>query len=129
MPTYVPKLLLIYGRPQPKQAQHTPFKPRPINSGTKYDTIIHEYPGKLLGDANKKYIQQVLGSFLYYAWAIDMKILPALNDKATQKAKPTESTMKRVHQLLDYLATHPKAIIRFCAFDMILNIHYDTSYC
>ena len=37
--------------------------------------------------------------------------------------------MKRVHQLLDYMAMHPKAIIRFHASDMILNIHSDTSYC
>ena len=58
-----------------------------------------------------------------------MKILLALNDIATQQAKPTESTMKIVHQLLDYMATHPKSIIRFRASDMILNIHTDASYC
>ena len=58
-----------------------------------------------------------------------MTILLALNDIATQQAKPTDSTMKQVHQLLDYIATHPKAIIRFRASDMILNIHSNTSYC
>ena len=89
MPNYVPNQLLTYGRPPPKQAHHTPFEPRPINYGTKSDTIIHEEPGKLLGDADKNYIQQILGSFLYYARAIDMKILLALNDITTQKAKPT----------------------------------------
>ena len=129
MPNYVPKQLLTYGLPPPKRAQHTPFEPRPINYGTKYDTIIHEDPGKLLGDADKKYIQQVLGRFLYYTWAIDMKVLLALNDIATQQAKPTKSTMKRVHQLLDYMATNPKAIIRFRASDMILNIQSNSSYC
>ena len=73
MPNYVPKKLLIYGRPPPKRAQHTPFEPRPINYGTKSETIIHEDLGKLLEDADKKYIKLVLGSFLYYARAIDMK--------------------------------------------------------
>ena len=58
-----------------------------------------------------------------------MTILLAHNDIATQKAKPAESTMKEVHQLLGYMATHPKAIIRFHASDMILNIHSDASYC
>ena len=67
MPNYVLKQIRTYGRPPPKQAQHMPFEPIPINYGTKSDTIIHEYPGKLLGDTKKKYIQQVLGSFLYYA--------------------------------------------------------------
>ena len=129
MPDYVPKHLLTYGIPPPKRAQQTPFKLRPINYGAKSDTIIHEDPGKLLGESNKKYIQQVLGSFLYYAQAIDMTILLALNNIATQQSKPTESTMKRVYQLLDYMATHTKAIISFRASNMILNIHSDTLYC
>ena len=36
--------------------------------------------------------------------------------------------MKRVHQLLDYMETHPKVVIRYYASDMILNIHSDASY-
>ena len=35
---------------------------------------------------------------------------------------------KRVSQLLDYLATHPDAKIRYHASDMVLNIHSDASY-
>ena len=56
-------------------------------------------------------------------------MLLALNEIATQQAKPTESTMKRVHQLLDYMDTHPKAIKLFRTSNMILNIHSDASYC
>ena len=37
--------------------------------------------------------------------------------------------MKRVHQLLEYMVTHPKSIIRFRASDMIINIHSNASYC
>ena len=55
-----------------------------------------------------------------------MTILLALNDIATQQAKPTESTIKIVNQLLDYTDTHPKDIIRFHASDMILHIHSNT---
>ena len=58
-----------------------------------------------------------------------MTILLALNDIATQQANPTKSTIKRVHQLIDYMATDLKAIIRFRASGMILNIHSDASYC
>ena len=118
-----------YWRSPPKRAQHTPLEPIPINYRTKFDTIIHEDPGILPWDADMNYIQQDLGSFLYYARAINMPILLAQNDITTQQAKPTDSTMKRVHQLLDYMATHPKAIIRFRTSDMILNIHSDPSYC
>ena len=78
--------------------------------------------------AGKKYIQQVVGSFLYYARAVDMTILHALNEIASEQAEPTENTRKRVKQLLDYMATNPRAKIRFRASDMILNIHSDASY-
>ena len=36
--------------------------------------------------------------------------------------------MKRVRQLLDYMATHPDAKIRLWASDMILNGHSDASH-
>ena len=36
--------------------------------------------------------------------------------------------MKKVEQLLDYMATKPNAKIRYQALDMILNIHSDASY-
>jgi hypothetical protein len=37
-------------------------------------------------------------------------------------------TKERVLHLLDYLATHPHAIVRFYKSDMILNVHSDASY-
>ncbi len=36
--------------------------------------------------------------------------------------------MKRVNQFLNYMWTHPDAIIRYLASDMILNVHSDASY-
>jgi len=36
--------------------------------------------------------------------------------------------MKRVNQFLDYMWTHPDAIIRYRATNMILNVHSDASY-
>jgi hypothetical protein len=42
----------------------------------------------------KKHIQQVVGSFLYYARAGDPTILMALSDIATQQSVPTENTKK-----------------------------------
>jgi hypothetical protein len=82
----------------------------------------------LLDAEGKKYIQQVVGSFLYYARTVDPTILMALSEIATQQNKPTENTKKRVDNLLDYMATHPMAKIRYRASDMVLNIHSDASY-
>ena len=47
---------------------------------------------------------------------------------ASESSSPTEKTLKRVHQFLNYMATHPNAVIRFRASDMILNVHSDVSY-
>jgi hypothetical protein len=51
-----------------------------------------------------------------------------LNDIATEQTKATEKTQTATNQLLDYLATHPDATIRYHASDMILHIHSDASY-
>ena len=72
-----------------------------------------QIPAIYLTKDGKKIVQQVIGSFLVYAKAIDMTILLALNTIAGAQAAPTQNTLKRVHQLLDYMATNPKAIIRF----------------
>jgi hypothetical protein len=42
--------------------------------------------------------------------------------------KGDQKTQAATNQLLDYLATHPDATIRYHASDMILHIHSDASY-
>eukprot|EP00804_Cyclotella_cryptica_P000231 CCRYP_016185-RA/>CCRYP_016185-RA protein AED:0.45 eAED:0.45 QI:0/0/0/1/1/1/2/0/251 len=80
-------------------------------------------------DANEiKWIQRVVGSFLYYARAIDATILMALNATANEQKAPTQRTKERVLQFLDYMATHPDAVVRFYRSDMILQGHSDASY-
>jgi hypothetical protein len=76
----------------------------------------------------KKCIQEVIGTFLYYARCVDSTMLPALGSLATQQANPTQKTKKLVHQLLDYAATHPNAIITYQARDMVLTVHSNASY-
>ena len=69
-----------------------------------------------------------MGSFLYYAQAVDPTILMALSEISSQQATPTENTMKCVNHFIDYMWTHIDAIIRYHASDMILNVHSDASY-
>ena len=52
----------------------------------------------------------------------------ALSDLSSQQSAPTKNTMKQVSQFLDYMWTHPDAIIQYRASDMILNVHSDASY-
>jgi hypothetical protein len=82
----------------------------------------------LLDDAGKKCIQQVVGSFLYYARAVNPTTLMASSAIATQQSVPTKNTKKWADQFLDYRWMHPDAVVQYRASDMILNVHSNTSY-
>ncbi len=81
-----------------------------------------------LSKENKKYIQEVAGTFLYYAQCVDGTMLTGLGSIATQQANLAENTMIKVQQLLDYGFTHPDAIVIYQASDMVLAAHSDASY-
>jgi hypothetical protein len=55
------------------------------------------------------------------------KALMPLNDIATEQTKATEKKQATTNQMLDYMATHPNATIRYHASDMNLHIHIDAS--
>ncbi len=63
-----------------------------------------------LSKEEKTYIQEVIGTFLYYARCVDASMLPALGMLAKQQASPTKNTMKKIKQFLDFAATHPDAV-------------------
>ena len=55
-------------------------------------------------------------------------MLVALNALASEQSNPTEQTMTKVKQFLDYAATQEEAIITYKKSDMVLVIHSDASY-
>ncbi len=85
-------------------------------------------PSILLNKEGQQYIQAVTGTLLYYSHAVDPTMLVALNAIATQQALPTQKTMERVKQLLDYCASQEEAILTYHASDMVLAIHSDAGY-
>ena len=127
MPGYVTKLLSDLKHIPPKRQQHAPHPWIPISYGSKtqYDRVD---TSAALPPHSKKQIQEIVGSLLYYARAVDCTMLPALNAIATQQSTPTENTMKAVTHLLNYATTHPNAVLRYRASDMILHVHSDASY-
>jgi hypothetical protein len=78
--------------------------------------------------SNVSQSKKVTGSVLYYARAVDPTALMQINDIATEQTKATEKTQAATNQMLDYLATHPNATIRYHASNMVLHIHSDASY-
>ena len=55
-------------------------------------------------------------------------MLVSLNAIATQQASPTQRTMERVKQLLDYCASQEEAVLTYNASSMILAVHSDAGY-
>ena len=84
MPNYVSKQLIRYRHKAPKRPQNCPHEPPPRVYGKKSQEVPKEKASPQLSEDEKKYIQQVVGSFLYYARAIDMTILHALSAIAAE---------------------------------------------
>jgi hypothetical protein len=82
-----------------------------------------------LNQEETKYVQTGGRHALDYARALDSTILPALSSLPTKQAKPTQKTVKKVKQLLDYCTTQEEAIIIYSARKMIFCIHSNAGYC
>ena len=128
MPEYVPDALVRFKHERPRRTQTAPHASIPITYGAKQQYAPAEAEANELDKKGKLFVQQVLGTFLYYARAVDCTMLVALSAIAAEQARPTEVTMRKVDQFLDYAACNPSAIVTYRASDMVLTVHSDASY-
>ncbi len=110
---YVPEALIQFHHAPPTKPQHQPYPHiKPAYGATKqYAETIDTSPP--LSKEDKKYVQEVGGTFLYYARCVNSTMLTALDSIATQQANPTKNIMIKVKKFLDYLSTHPDAIVTY----------------
>jgi hypothetical protein len=127
MPGYVSSVLSKFQHDSPKHPQHTQSRyVTPVyGAKTQYGTRDETPP---ITAQKCLTIQKVTGSVLYYARAVDPTVLMPLNDIATEQTKATEKMQAANNQMLDNLATHPDATIRYHTSNMILHIHNYASY-
>jgi hypothetical protein len=83
---------------------------------------------ELLDASRKRGVQEIVGSLLYYARAVDNKLLVALSAIAAHQAKATDATEQAVDLLLDYVATYSNDGIVYHASNMILCAHADAGF-
>jgi hypothetical protein len=81
-----------------------------------------------LSDKDVNKLQQLTGTLLYYARAVDPTLIMPINVLASEQSTATNVTADKVIKLLKYCNTHPETKIRYHASDMILHIHSDASY-
>jgi hypothetical protein len=125
---YIDEVLLKYHHQWPSKPQHAPHAHREIVCGATMQLAPAEDTSKPLDAAGIKRIQGIVGSLLYYARAVDNKLLATLSVIGTQQAKATENTATAVNQLLDYVATYPSDGITYRASNTILAAHSDASF-
>ena len=128
MPGYISKALQRFAHEQPRRVQNSPHPHVPPTFGAKVQYVETDKPSVPLDKEGQKYVQAVTGTLLYYARAVDSTMLVALNAIATQQASPTQTTMERVKQLLDYCSSQEEAVLTYHASGMVLVIHSDAGY-
>ncbi len=79
-------------------------------------------------ESDKKTLQSVVGTLLYYARAVDPSICTAVHQLGSVQAKPTENDMRKMDRLLQYVSTHSNNGIRYYASNMTLQLMSDASY-
>ncbi len=100
MVKYVMKQLTKYGHAAPLKPQHCLYLLNPIMYGKDNQAPSPLDDSPLLDEAGKKRVQKFVGSYLYYARALDFTILMALSEISSQQSAPMENTTKRVNQIL-----------------------------
>jgi len=128
MPVYIENLLLKFKHPHPPKPRRSPYACLPISYGAKAQLTPESDTSPLLDDKRKHRIQEIVGSLLYYARAVDNKLLVALSAIAARQSKATIVTEQAVHLILDYVATYPNDGIVYRASDMILCAHADAGF-
>jgi hypothetical protein len=127
MAPYLQKALQQFDNIVPTHRHDSPYPHIEPKYGAKqqyaeYDTSVP------VGKDEQKYVQQVTGKFNWYARGVNGILLTPISALSAQQAKPTQTTMKRVKQFLDYAATQKPAVTTYRASDMVLAIHSDAGY-
>jgi Reverse transcriptase (RNA-dependent DNA polymerase) len=128
MPGYIESALQRFTHPTPEAPEHSPHAWMVPDYGASTQYAAPEDDSPPLSEDGITRLQQVIGTLLFYARAVDNTMLVALGTVAAAQTQGTENTMKAVVQLLNYAATHPDAAVRFHKSDMVLYIHSDASY-
>jgi hypothetical protein len=127
MPGYIERALQRFSHPTPTRPQDSPHPWTAPQFGAHQQFATQDLT-PILDVKDTKHIQEVLGTLLYYARAVDCTMLAAIGTLAGQQAQATKQTMIGITQLLNYCATHPTASIEYRASDMCLHVESDASY-
>jgi hypothetical protein len=95
IPGYVDAALKRFKHAKPTKPQNQPYPHNPKQYGSKAQYAETTDNTPLLNKDDKRFIQEVTGTFLFYARAVDATMLTALSSLAAEQCNPTERTMQK----------------------------------
>ena len=95
------------------------------NYGAKVQYAPDDDTSRLATKEEKTFVQQVVGTFLYYGRVVDSTMLTALSVIASEQASPTENTLRKARKFMNYAATHLDAVLTYRKSDILLAVHSD----
>ena len=125
MPNYVRKALHIFQHIMRGEKEYSPHICAPIQYGHKIEYTDPLDASEYLSEKETNLVQQVCGTFLYFAISIGNTILPTLSDISSEQYKATKNTAQQVAKLLNYLVSNQNAEIQYRDSGMQLSIHSD----
>jgi hypothetical protein len=128
MPHYIPAMLHKFQHARPTKHQGGPHTWTTPSYGTKVQYAPSDDDSPILSPSDITTIQQKIGTLLYHAISVDLIMLAALGSIASSQAKATQLTEDECSWLMNYAASNPLSIIRYCASNMTLYVHSDASY-
>ena len=108
MHEYIPKDLTRLNHPATKKPQYAPHRWTAPAYGQRLQMAPDPDYSELIDQKRIKFIQTVVGLFLYYARALDPTMLCALNEISCIQARSSKDTMAKAKWFLD------KQKIKFC---------------
>ena len=128
IPGYIAKAIERFS-PNLKKGSRSPAVYVPPKLGAQAQIIEADNDdGPVLPASDIKLLQEIIGVLLYYARAIDVTMLTAVNHISSEQARPTQRVMDNAMRVLAYAAAYPNNELVFTACDMVLFCQSDCSF-
>jgi hypothetical protein len=111
MPGYIKAALHKYQHAAPTRPEHAPHTWNPPIYGAKTQYVEDETTSPALYNKDEHKLQQLTGTLLYYARAVDPTLIMPINVLASEQSRATSVTADKVINLLNYCNTHPETKI------------------
>ena len=131
IPEYCYKAIIRFKYTLPPKPQHSPYPYQPPKYGQpiQYASSLPPPSACKLSPQQQKQIQEIVGTFRFYADAVDSTMAMPVSSLSTDTNNLEKSELnRRKKQFLDYAATHPDAKLKYTASGMHLWAHTDASY-